>query len=124
MFTLSATGLVSFRPDRTFYPPDGGPMTVHRAGAENGIAAFTAPQNAILGVFLADAQPSLTPAPAAFTHLPDAPVIAPSLKQVFFIGDGMTSTATIQRVLVHRALPDSFSVSWTGLSGATTSAVL
>lgn len=99
-FTLSATGLVSFRPDRTFYPPDGGPSTAHRAGAENGMGNFTAPLNALLGVFLNDAQPNLSASPPAFPYLPDAPIIAPSLKQVFFIGNGLTTTNSTQRVIV------------------------
>ncbi len=80
--------------------PDGGALNIHGVGAENGIADFTAPVNALLGIFLDATQPSLLSAPAAFAYLPDATTIFPGLRQPFFIGDGLTSTATLQQFIV------------------------
>ena len=74
-------------------PPDGaGGFFFHFAGAEHGKSNTRAPANSLLGVFLDDIQPNLTPAPATLDFLSlgiDFPQLSPELKQVFFIGDGL-----------------------------------
>lgn len=74
-------------------------------GAENGISGLTAPLNSLVGVFLGPARPDTSAAPDdlafdrtsfSFTRL------APALKQVFFIGDGLSGTGSgaVQSFLV------------------------
>lgn len=83
--------------------PDGAEQWTN--GAENGISGLTAPLNSLVAVFLGPAQPDSSAAPAdlafdrtsfGFTQL------APALKQVFFVGDGLTGTGagTVQSFLV------------------------
>jgi hypothetical protein len=86
--------------------PDGGSdlILVHDFGAQNGISDVTAPRNSLLGVFLGPGAPDSTPAPAALNFgtaaSRDYTNLAPALKQVFFIGDGLTSGAVAQTVTV------------------------
>jgi hypothetical protein len=88
--------------NRPLFASDGNTNQVlaHAAGAQNGIADCTAPIDSLLGVFLGNDLPSLTAAPAAlnFTTQParDFTNLVPGLKQVFFIGDGFTSTGVPQ----------------------------
>ena len=90
--------------------PDGGTFTSHSGGAENGISDIVAPVNALIGVFLGPDQPDGTPAPATLDFSPSGNVsggvnyttLSPLLKQVFFIGDGRTSTGAVQQI----AIPD------------------
>jgi hypothetical protein len=107
--TFSATGGVSNTPGCNLItlagcdPPDGSALISHLTGAENGIATVTAPLNSLVGVFLANTQPSLTVAPAGLDFSViglNFTTLAPSLKQVFFIGDGTTSTAVVQKFTV------------------------
>ena len=70
--------------------PDGGPVQPHPA--ENGIASNNVPISALLGVFLDSSPPDGTPAPSQFPYAPVASILKPGLKQVFFIGDGLTGT--------------------------------
>jgi hypothetical protein len=76
----------------------------HFAGAENGISDITAPVNSLVGVFLGPDQPDQTPPPDAldFTSADsrDYVSLAPALKQVFYIGDGRTSTGGQHQVAV------------------------
>jgi len=72
--------------------PDGGPLQAHIA--ENGLASNNVPISALVGVFLDDSQPSLTAAPIPFPYQPSAPVFKPAVKQVFYVGDGLTGTST------------------------------
>ncbi len=103
---FSFTGAVRNNPNYKNFDPDGnlGWILHHDAGAENGIADVTMPINSQLGVFLTDAQPNLTSAPAAldFTSASsrDFTVLRPQLKQPFFIGDGENSQGTIQKFVV------------------------
>jgi hypothetical protein len=57
-----------------------------------------------MGVFLGSAQPSLTAPPAALDFSSaasrDFASLSPLLKQVFFIGDGLTSTSSVQQFIV------------------------
>ncbi len=68
------------------------PATSHLQGAENGLSDVTAPFQALMGVFLGDERPDLSPAPSALSFPYESTwkfrTLAPELKQVFFIGDG------------------------------------
>ena len=84
--------------------PDGssGMSGIYGHSNENGIAAVTAPLNALMGVFLDDTQPDQSAAPAGLDFSViglDFDTLAPQLKQVFFIGDGVGSNG-IQHFLV------------------------
>jgi hypothetical protein len=87
-------------------PPNGnaGQIISHFTGAENGLSNITAPVNALVGVFLGPDQPDQTPAPDALDFSTaasrDYAVLGPALKQVFFIGDGLTSTGDPHQVIV------------------------
>jgi hypothetical protein len=87
-------------------PPNGNGSQIfsHLTGAENGISDITAPINSLVGVFLGPDQPDQSPAPDALDFSTDASrdyaVLAPALKQVFFIGDGLTSTGDPHKVIV------------------------
>jgi hypothetical protein len=89
-------GLVGNCPGCTAPTPDGVSFNAHTAGAENGISDVNAPINSLVGVFLSDAQPTLTVAPSALdfaslgTHFA---TLSPGLKQVFFVGDGLAGSA-------------------------------
>ena len=78
----------------------------HLAGAMNGISGITAPPGSVVGVFLGPDQPDLSPAPSALNFQSGVPggldytSLSPQLKQVFFIGDGRTSSGQIQQVVV------------------------
>lgn len=110
--TFTATGMVSFsNPLFSESAPDGldgfASFPSHATGSENGISDITTRFNSLLGVFLDDGNPSLSPAPASLNFHstgnvaggPDYLTLAPLLKQVFFIGDGLTSTGTIQEIV-------------------------
>jgi hypothetical protein len=99
-FSFSATGLVSNGPCCASVGPEGDAVTAHSTGAENGISDVTSPINALIGVFLGPAVPNSTAVPAALLF--DTPTsrdfltLSPLLKQVFFIGNGLTSTSAVQ----------------------------
>ena len=83
--------------------PDGGGFFSHASGAENGLSDVVAPLNSLIGVFLTDATPDISPAPAALdfsTIGTDYSLLSPELKQVFFMGDGVDSQGDIQCVVV------------------------
>ena len=101
-----AAGLVGNCSGCTSATPDGGGLTTHSVGAENGISDVNAPVNSLMGVFIGSSQPSLTAAPAtldfgtigtSFTSL------SPQLKQVFFIGDGLGAGSVVQQFQVPTA---------------------
>lgn len=97
--TFSATGSTAQGPGYSLTGPDGGSVTGHSYGTENGIAASTLPFMGLVGVFLSDQQPNLTPAPAALNFSvigKDFTSFSAQLKQPFFIGDGTTSGGAAQ----------------------------
>ena len=105
--TFQATGGVGHCPGCTLYPPDGDGITNHNWDddyGENGISDVIAPYDCLLGVFLDDTQPDQTPEPAYLDFSTQASrdylTLAPLLKQVFFIGDGVTSGGEEQHVVV------------------------
>src|SRR5262249_29637232 len=75
----------------------------HYLGTENGIADITAPFASLLGVFLGSDQldQSAAPPPLDFRTSAnrDYLVLAPALKQPFFIGDGLTTSGVVQQVI-------------------------
>jgi RHS repeat-associated protein len=89
---------------------DGGFITIHTAGALNGISAIEAPVDSLVGVFLGPDQPDLSAAPPELDFNRNDPnsvaggidyaSLAPLLKQTFFIGDGRTSAGQVQQVVI------------------------
>lgn len=89
-------------------PLDGSAFFTHSGGAENGIAGARIPINTLVGVFLGADQPSLSAAPGELNFQTiglDFAAFAPDLKQVFFIGDGLTGDGVTQQF----AVPDGAS---------------
>ncbi len=100
------TGLSTNDPNNLQVTPDGDPTFVvsNYAGSEHGISNMQAPINSLVGVFLDDNQPDLTtsPTPLDFSSSAsrDFTSESPKLKQVFYIGDGVTSTSVTQQFVV------------------------
>jgi PEP-CTERM motif len=85
--------------------PDGDWLVHHYDGAEHGFSSVIAPLNSLVGVFLGDLAPHLSASPADLDFRPDGvgldfTTLAPALRQVFFIGDGLTRWSTIQHFIV------------------------
>ena len=102
--TFSVTGSVNFFAAAPTDPPDGGGFFGGTPSA-NGIAGMNAPVDALVGVFLDSTQPSLSAAPAGldFSVLGlNFSSLSPGLKQVFFIGDGLTGngTGSVQQFII------------------------
>lgn len=100
-FEFYATGAVSNGGCCPLVGPDGdASFTVPAFAPENGISSINAPVNALVGVFLDDSDPSLTPPPGGLDFFGPGALdfidFYPLLKQVFFIGDGMTAAAVPQ----------------------------
>jgi hypothetical protein len=106
--TFQATGGVLHYPGWPLDPPDGSSgITNHNWDddlGENGISDVIAPYDCLLGVFLDDTQPDQTPDPPNLdfgtTATRDYLTFSPLLKQVFFIGDGVTSHGEEQHVII------------------------
>ena len=94
--TFSVTGSVSFTNGASGSPPDGG--SVFARGTENGISDFNLPLNLLLGVFLDASQPDGFTAPAGIDFSTGSSLtfatLSPQLREIFFIGDGLTGNAT------------------------------
>jgi len=103
-FTFAATGSVSYNGGTPTDPPDGATNfnTAHSNGPENGISNVTMPVDALLGVFLGPGQPDANPAPGALDFSTAASrdylTLLPTVQQVFFIGDGLTSTGATHKI--------------------------
>ena len=98
ILTFSVTGGVMNHPGCPLVcdGPDGDWLVPHYEGAEHGFSSVIAPLNSLMGVFLGDLAPHLSASP---TDL-DFTTLAPALRQVFFIGDGLTRWSTIQHFIV------------------------
>jgi hypothetical protein len=100
---IRTTGGVYNAPSDERNPPDGAQIVSHDVGAENGISTVVAPINSLVGVFLGPERPDGTPPPLPIDFSAqtarDYLSLRPLLKQVFFIGDGMTSDGKPQRVI-------------------------
>ena len=86
--------------------PDGllSSLLCFECGSLHGIAGLCAPLNALVGVFLDDEPPDSGMAPAGLSFTTAASrdflVLAPELRQVFFIGDGATSAGVTQQFVI------------------------
>jgi hypothetical protein len=93
-------------------PPDGDPsfgFALNTIAPVHGMSNVSSQFDALLGVFLGDAQPSTNLAPTPdldFSLTGNVPggidylTLAPLLQQVFFIGDGLTSDSVMQCITV------------------------
>jgi hypothetical protein len=110
--TFNATGTAAYGPPPVIGPdtkmsgPDGmlyyGRFIHHLKGAQNGISDAWTPINGLLGVFLDGSSPLGKTAPGTLDFRTGAGTgyasIAPALRQVFFIGDGLDAGAAQQQV--------------------------
>lgn len=97
ILNFTVTGGVNNVPNPPTTGPDGGVMVSH--GPLYGMSGITAPINSLLGVFLGADQPDATPPPPNLDFSiigTNVNPLHPVLKQVFFIGDGLTS-ANVQQ---------------------------
>lgn len=106
VLAFRVNGQVSLNGDQKHLKhPDGdkGSMTQHLRRATNGISDMKGPTSSLVGVFLNSSRPDGTPAPETldFTEQTkrDFERLEPKLKQVFFIGDGLTSGGKVQLVV-------------------------
>ena len=105
ILTFSATGAVNNGPSGPGFGPDGESLiSSHIPGAQNGIANINAPINSLVVVFLSNQQPNLSSTPLYLefgsSSTQNYLSLSPELQQVFFIGDGITSTNTLQKIVV------------------------
>lgn len=108
------------------YSADGntGDEETNYTGNDNNILGIKAPLNCLVGVFLNDDQPNITPVPTADTtkcptdySQPDARdmlTYQPKLKQIFFIGDGRTSTGEVQQFVPPSGATRLYLATWDG----------
>ena len=117
-----AVGFVEFF--NGFGPPGFGPSGNGLGGSNldalDGISGYMGPQGPLAGVFLDNSVPSSGPAPATLDFSPggltiDFPSLSPLLQQVFYIGDGVTSTNVFQQFIapagatrLFLGIPDGF----------------
>ncbi|MDX2037758.1 MAG: PEP-CTERM sorting domain-containing protein [Isosphaeraceae bacterium] len=101
--TFDAVGSVAYN-GSSFNGPDGDAGYVFSRGDANGISGYNVTVNSLLGVFLGPDQPDGFAAPASLDFGPPASrdylSLAPLLRQVFFIGDGLTSSSVVQKIVV------------------------
>ena len=114
----SIDGVARHDPNLADYNPDGqaNSIDVNTAGNENGIATVRAPINALVGVFLTDAAPNTTAAPASLdfssTASRDFQTLSPQVKQIFFIGDGLDANGVRQEFVVPKGATRLFLATW------------
>ncbi len=87
------------------YGPDGATsIRMMTQTSANGIGQTSAPLQSLVGIFVDDRQPSTFSAAAAADFSTstsrDFVTLAPQLKQVFFIGDGINSAGDLQNFVV------------------------
>lgn len=96
-------GMTSYA-DADDYTAEGNTSWIVQQKSSNGINSTKAPLNALVGIFLNDNAPNTTSANSALDFSTPASrnfsSLAPGLKQVFFIGDGMTSSGELQEFTV------------------------
>ncbi len=102
-FAVKVLSPVGFQAGSTSPTPDGTAAS-YANPSEHGISGTVAPANALMGVFLGPDRPDLTAAPADLNFgsvaARDFASLSPLLKQVFFIGDGLTSDGVVQGFVV------------------------
>lgn len=100
----------------------------HDHAAQNGMSDIKAPINSLVGVFLSDTLPNLSPPPPKLDFQAiglDFASLAPDIQQVFFIGDGRTSGGVIQQFAIPGSATRLFlgtmdGVEWLNNSGVVT----
>lgn len=97
--TFTVTGSVSHVGGVATLPPDGDAGDVASSPTNNGIAAYSGPVDALVGVFLDASLPTSSAAPSGLNFTGAGlgtafPTLSPALKQVFFIGDGRTGSGS------------------------------
>jgi hypothetical protein len=103
--TFAVSGSVNYKSVTPRNTPDGD-LTIasHTAEAQNGISNVFAPRNSLMGIFLDSQQPNISPPPPALNFTSPASrnyvELAPLLKQVFFIGDGLNNQGVLQQIIV------------------------
>jgi hypothetical protein len=105
---FAATGMARQDASFPFFGSDGDLASFQPNSARNGMGALKAPMDSLLGVFLDSTQPNFSAAPAGLDFSPSGNIaggvnylsISPALKQVFYIGDGLTSGSVQQTVMV------------------------
>lgn len=99
--TFAVSGSVNNIPSPSGLTPDGGSFYNHSPGQENGISDVIAPINSLIGVFLGSSN-GVVPGALDFSVIGglDYTSLSPSLQQVFFIGDGLTSLSQVQEIIV------------------------
>jgi len=85
----------------TVFGPNGNGAVGSSLTGLAGISGYIGPQGPLTGVFLGDEPPSSGPAPATLDFTPDGfgvdfVSLEPVLRQVFYIGDGRTSSGVLQ----------------------------
>ena len=100
---FSASGVTGIDPDPSFLiGPEG--FSLFTKDSQFGISGVTMPYSALAGVFLTSERPDISSAPTGLDFTSalsrDYLSISPEVKQVFFIGDGLTSSGTQQVVVV------------------------
>jgi tRNA A-37 threonylcarbamoyl transferase component Bud32 len=106
--TFSATGSTTVNGSCWAPGPDGGcypDESIFGAGPANGMSSFAGPACALLGVFVGDDVPRGRDVPKQLDFkggLKSQRRFAPELRQIFFIGDGLTGTGSgdVQRFRV------------------------
>jgi hypothetical protein len=111
-----------------FFGPGGNGVGGSNLTALDGISGYIGPQGPLVGVFLDNSIPSSGPPPAALDFTAgglglDFLSLAPELAQIFYIGDGITSSGDFQSfsaptgaTRMFLGIPDGFS--FVGLPGA------
>lgn len=103
-----------------YFGPSGNGVSGSNLTAIDGISGYIGPQGPLVGVFLDDSIPSAGPAPATLDFTPgglgtDFTTLTPELRQIFYIGDGVTSgnlfqefTAPTGATRLFLGIPDGF----------------
>lgn len=111
-----------------FYGPSGNGINGSSLSALDGISGYKGPQGPLTGVFLDNSIPNGSTAPSTldFTSFglgTDFLTLSPLLEQVFYIGDGLTSSGIFQTFIaptgatrLFLGIPDGFG--FNGLPGA------
>lgn len=111
-----------------FYGPSGNGSSGSNLSSLGGISGYNGPQGPLVGVFLNDTIPSSGPAPATIDFASTGMgveflSISPALRQIFYIGDGVTSAGVAQQFIappgatrLFLGIPDGFG--FNGVPGA------
>ncbi len=102
----------------TLYDADGETDNINSNlnGSEHGMSDMTAPLTALVGVYLSDTLPDLSPAPPTLdfstSAARDFTTLSPKLQQIFFIGDGRNSDGEVQQFQVPQGATRLYVAVW------------